>query len=249
MSKSDGFAYCNGSEWQGTLSVLSPGNMYKVRVTDDAKAQVLGGTIDVRNKEVTMYKGWNWIGSLSVYNLGLDEAFADLNCTDGDAIKSKTQIAFFNGQKWEGQLRAIIPGDGYYFYNSGPTRTFHYPAGNHFIEVRRSGHTFVDGGRYPAEQGSSYNFVSDTNLDFYDNTLVVFAGRITGGSNEGKKPLGYGLSQNTIGKTTLKIQSLDHPQRMINAVEQVRGTTREWVPNPQTVELSNSSERWHRGEL
>ncbi len=163
VSKSDGFAYCNGSEWQGTLSVLSPGNMYKVRVTDDAKAQVLGGTIDVRNKEVTMYKGWNWIGSLSVYNLGLDEAFADLNCADGDAIKSKTQIAFFNGQKWEGQLRAIIPGDGYYFYNSGPTRTFHYPA------VDGSNRSPV---KAPAEQGWMPFTPVDHHM-FSDNMNVI----------------------------------------------------------------------------
>ena len=43
-------------------------------------------------------------------------------------IKSKTQVAFYDGYKWEGDLTAVIPGMGYYYKscNTQPVE-FHYP--------------------------------------------------------------------------------------------------------------------------
>ena len=115
------------------------------------------------------------------------------------------------------------------------------PIGSHYIEARRNGHTFVNAGRYPAEADQTYEFLDDTHLDFYDNTTVVMAGRITGGNTEGEKPLGYGLSVNNIGAAVIKLSALDHPQRMLNAVERIDGTTHEWVPNPEDVAIETSS--------
>ena len=115
------------------------------------------------------------------------------------------------------------------------------PIGSHYIEARRDGHTFEGAGRYPVEEDATYEFVDDTHIDFYDNTLAVFAGRVTGGNTEGEKPLGYGVSENTIGKAIITLTPLDHPQRMLNAVQQVQGTTIEWVPNPENVAVESSS--------
>ena len=115
------------------------------------------------------------------------------------------------------------------------------PIGNHYIEARRDGHTFEGAGRYPAEEDDTYEFLDDTHIDFYDNTLAVFAGRVTGGNTEGEKPLGYGVSENTIGKAIITLTPLDHPQRMLNAVQQVQGTTIEWVPNPENAVVESSS--------
>ena len=39
-------------------------------------------------------------------------SFADLSPTRGDIIKSKNQVAFYDGYKWEGDLTAVIPGLG-----------------------------------------------------------------------------------------------------------------------------------------
>ena len=85
-----------------------------------------------------------------------------------DAMRALCETAntlgtFFNGQKWEGQLRAIIPGDGYYFYNSGPTRTFHYPA------VDGSNRSPV---KAPAEQGWMPFTPVDHHM-FSDNMNVI----------------------------------------------------------------------------
>ncbi len=107
--------------------------------------------------------------------------------------------------------------------------------GSHYIEARRRGHTFENAGRYPATDGETYEFLADTHLDFMDNTLATVAGRITGGETEGKKPLGYGASKNTIGKAVIKLSPLDHPQSMINAVQHVEGTTTEWLPNTENA--------------
>ena len=115
------------------------------------------------------------------------------------------------------------------------------PIGSHYIEARRQGHTFVGGGRYPAEEGETYEFLNETHIDFFDNTLVTFAGRVTGGATEGGKPLGYGVSENTIGQAVIALTPLDHPQRMLNAMQQVNGTTVEWVPNPDDVEIEGAS--------
>ena len=77
------------------------------------------------------------------------------------------------------------------------------PIGKHFIQVVKNGHSFVDGGRYPADPngtGEREIFNGErTNLDFVDNTLVNFTGRVVGGSIEGEKPVGFGLSHNNIG--------------------------------------------------
>ena len=115
------------------------------------------------------------------------------------------------------------------------------PIGSHYIEARRNGHTFVAGGRYPADANETYDFLNDTHVDFYDNTLVILAGRVTGGNTEGEKPLGYGVSENTIGKAVIALTPLDHPQRMLNAVQQVQGTTVEWIPNPDDVAVESAS--------
>ncbi len=116
------------------------------------------------------------------------------------------------------------------------------PIGRHYIEARRTGHTFEGNGRYPVIEGDTYNFLEDTHLDFYDNTLATVAGRITGGETEGKKPLGYGVSENNIGKAVIKLSPLDHPQRMLNAVQRIDGTTSEWLPNSENVAVKSASD-------
>ena len=115
------------------------------------------------------------------------------------------------------------------------------PIGSHYIEARRVGHTFEGAGRYPAMAESTYEFLEDTHIDFYDNTTAIMAGRVTGGETEGTKPLGYGVSKNTIGKAVIKLSPLDHPQRMLNAVQHIEGATSEWVPNAENVTVESAS--------
>jgi hypothetical protein len=125
----EGFAMNSGTKWTSTgLDTLAIGNLYKLKVKNDINHSISGTMIDTRIDDQTIYPGWNWIGPLSIYNLSLNEAFADLMPTRGDIVKSKTQVAFYDGYKWEGDLTAIVPGLGYYYKscNSEPV-TFRYP--------------------------------------------------------------------------------------------------------------------------
>ena len=74
------------------------------------------------------------------------------------------------------------------------------PIGEHFIQVKKDGHVFADGGRY------THTFTQGKDdLTFTDSTLVNFTGRVVGGDIEGYKPVGFGLSMNNIGTATLKL--------------------------------------------
>ncbi len=115
------------------------------------------------------------------------------------------------------------------------------PIGEHYIEARRNGHTFEFAGRYPTTEGETYNFVEPSHIDFFDNTLVNFSGRITGGQAEGEKPLGYGVSRNNIGQAVITLGMLDHPQRRINVIRQENGTTVSWEDNPNKVDIESAT--------
>ena len=84
------------------------------------------------------------------------------------------------------------------------------PIGNHYIEVKKDGHTFVSKGRFPADDngvGTTELFNDEKrNITFWDATLVNYTGRIVGGTIQADKPLGYKQSQNNIGRATLKLE-------------------------------------------
>lgn len=73
--------------------------------------------------------------------------------------------------------------------------TIDVPIGDHFIQIKKSGHTSVNNGRYPQDAnnaGTRFTFekpISD--LRFTDNTKVVVAGRVAGGSIEASKPVAW----------------------------------------------------------
>lgn len=119
--------------------------------------------------------------------------------------------------------------------------TISVPIGFHYITASRSGHTFVANGRYPQEKGTTFEFRTDQTINFTDNTLVHFGGRLTGSAPEGTKPLGYGVSKNTIGQATLQLEALDFPQCRLNVVEQTNGLVTQIVNNPNDVSVESAS--------
>ncbi len=133
--------------------------------------------------------------------------------------------------------------DGEIIYtNSNGEYTISVPIGSHYITASRSGHTFVGQGRYPQEKGTTFEFRTDQTINFTDNTLVHFGGRLTGSAPEGKKPLGYGVSKNTIGQATLQLESLDFPQCRLNVVEQNNGLVTQIVNNSENLPVESNSE-------
>ena len=125
----EGFAMNSGTKWTSTgLETVDVGNLYKIKVKSDVNHNIVGTLIDTRTTTQTIYPGWNWIGPLSIYNLSLNEAFADLMPTRGDMVKSKNQVAFYDGYKWEGDLTAVVPGMGYYYKSANDHEVaFRYP--------------------------------------------------------------------------------------------------------------------------
>lgn len=136
--------------------------------------------------------------------------------------------------------------DGEIVYsNSNGEYTISVPIGTHVITASRMGHSFVNGGRYPEEKGTTFDFRSEQTINFTDNTLVHFGGRITGSETEGTKKLGYGLSKNTIGQATLQLEALDYPQCRLNVIKKVTGLTSEIVNNPENLTVDSYSELVH----
>jgi hypothetical protein len=89
--------------------------------------------------------------------------------------------------------------------------TLSVPIGNHYISVSKDGHTFLNGGRYPADPDrvGTTLLVEDSisGLLFTDKTLVNISGRICGGTEEKARDLGLGLSKNNIGQAVVTLAS------------------------------------------
>ena len=96
------------------------------------------------------------------------------------------------------------------------------PIGKHFIEIRKNGHTFENGGRYPADPNNevtTFTFEKEvTGLRFTDETLVTIAGRVCGGPTETEKPLGFGDSRNNIGTAEITLDA-GYPMNIQEVVE------------------------------
>ncbi|MBQ4223413.1 MAG: T9SS type A sorting domain-containing protein [Prevotella sp.] len=138
------------------------------------------------------------------------------------------------------------------YTNANGEYTISVPIGFHRINASRGGHTFANEGRYPSAPGTTYEFRKEETINFTDNTLAHFGGRITGSSIEGIKPLGYGVSKNTIGQATLQLEAIDYPQCRLNVVTRNNGLVTEIVNNPENVPVESftefvESESWRAG--
>ena len=117
------------------------------------------------------------------------------------------------------------------------------PIGDHYIKIEKSGHTFVNGGRYPTGLGTKYTFEQPmSNLTFYDNTLVHIAGRVVGGDIEGDKVLGNGLSNNNIGVTQLVLTPTNDIYSL-NVTQKVNGTVVSYENNTEILPAASASDK------
>ncbi len=81
--------------------------------------------------------------------------------------------------------------------------TVNVPIGYHYISVEKGGHVFSSG-YFPPKKASGefnyYEFNDDLDgIEFIDSTLVKVSGRVDGGTVEGEKEVGFGLSTNNVG--------------------------------------------------
>jgi hypothetical protein len=163
----------DGSDVKGSLTDLEPGNMYKVQVSANTSLDIYGKAIDVTQREQTIKKGYNWIGSLSSSILSPDEAFADLQPEVGDMVKSRRAYAMFGSRgTWEGLLESIIPGEGYVYQSKAEgAKTFHYPRTTSVTASRRNSALSSIEGDYQSTNPSHYQPVDDS--QFPDNMAFI----------------------------------------------------------------------------
>ncbi len=81
------------------------------------------------------------------------------------------------------------------------------PIGNHYIEIKKNGHTFKNNGRFPATGTYLFNKPLEITDPFYDNTTVRVIGRVAGGPVEAAKEVGFNLSKNNIGTSSLTLKA------------------------------------------
>lgn len=118
------------------------------------------------------------------------------------------------------------------------------PIGNHYIEVKKDGHTFVSNGRYPADVngvGTTILFNEEKrNIAFWDATLVNYTGRIVGGTVQSEKTLGCKQSKNNIGRATLTLEYTG--SGVFNAMKVENETSIAYYPNTSTVEVASQTD-------
>lgn len=121
--------------------------------------------------------------------------------------------------------------------------TISVPIGDHSITLEKHGHVFANDGRFPADpNGTGEKFTFDEakdNMVFYDETLVNFTGRVVGGDKEGNHPVGFGLSNNNIGRARIQLTpTLDF---RMNVVKKEEGTTSQWANNPDDLPVASAT--------
>lgn len=86
------------------------------------------------------------------------------------------------------------------------------PIGYHYISLKKPGHSFADGGRYPYNEAYPdsivrHNFSQNLTFGepFIDTTLITVVGRVIGGTGSNEIPFGFQQSVNNIGKATITI--------------------------------------------
>ena len=122
------FATVSKDGIMGELTEIVPGKMYKIQTSANVQIEVTGATIDVLSTPMTIYEGFNWIGSMANTVMSPEQAFADLDPVNGDMIKTRTVFSTYRNGIWEGELRNIVPGEGYIYWSKDTkAKTFHFP--------------------------------------------------------------------------------------------------------------------------
>jgi hypothetical protein len=126
-SQTQNIKYQNG-RWTGSLTTLDKTRMYMISVTNDCEITLEGVPIDPSNLTVTINNGANWIAFPYDVNMTVTDFFGSFP-VNNDMVKSQSQNARYQGNRWGGQLGTLVPGKGYmYISNTQGTKTFTFPA-------------------------------------------------------------------------------------------------------------------------
>ena len=125
--------------WNGNLETTSVKEMYMIQTSEQVELVLTGELADPAT-EITLQKGWTYIGYPVTTAMNVETAFG-INPQDGDIIKTHNGVAMYykdlkteNGELWsgwDGSLKSLTPGVGYMYKNtSGAAKTLVYPTPN-----------------------------------------------------------------------------------------------------------------------
>ena len=117
-SQDEGFVQYDGQNWNGTLTELVPGQMYRVLTNTETEFTVSGEAV---NTTITLLPGYNWFGYTGSQSKTIVSAFSGFTPADGDTIIAENgDSAIYNGETetWDGYLVILVSGHGYVYYSN-----------------------------------------------------------------------------------------------------------------------------------
>ncbi len=154
----------DNDRWFGDAIMMNNSDMYKVKSSDAYKLTVSGLSVNPETISITLNKKWSWIGYPIADANTLDAALVDAAPMEGDIIKSRTLFAMYTDGRWIGNLKALMPSEGYIYYShADESKTFHYPN-----VVRQNGVY-----RIPMAASVDSNDIADGLPDYENNMTMV----------------------------------------------------------------------------
>lgn len=140
-------------------------------------------------------------------NIGRDAlALSSINFVDLSSFTYSGTIRYLDTNIPVDSIRFAIDGipvtkDGQ-DYCTGANGEFEFsvPIGDHYITATRNNHKTT---RFP--ETGTYAFLQEGILNLYDSTLVNVAGRINGGPDSSKEPIGFQRMQNLLGQAIITL--------------------------------------------
>ncbi|WP_338391222.1 LamG-like jellyroll fold domain-containing protein [Fulvitalea axinellae] len=139
-----------------------------------------------------------------------------MDFTDISSFSVRGKVTYLNSEVPVEGVEVLVDGEQALGFDKKPVRTdaegnyeISVPIGYHYISVQKDGHYFADGVYPPVNEFGDielHEFTDDLTVNFTDSTKILVAGRIVGGSREGDKEIGFGLSLNNIGISNLKFK-------------------------------------------
>ena len=101
--------------------------MYKITVSAACEIVLEGMPVDPTTLALTIGPGANWIAYPYATSSTLTNFFAGF-AINNDEVRSKTQSAKYNRNRWGGNLNTLAPNQGYVYISAdNADRTFTYP--------------------------------------------------------------------------------------------------------------------------
>ena len=127
-TQNNGWLMYEGGAWGGNLQTdLAIGQMYAVKMLNTRNLSVIGQRMNPSECQITVNKGWNWIGYNGRQVTSVDNALADFDAVDGDILKGQSGVAYYDDIEWAGSIRLMEPGKGYMLKSATDgLRTFGY---------------------------------------------------------------------------------------------------------------------------